>query len=250
MKIATSWRKASSMVAGLAVCTVVGMDRSVEATEPLTVTSITLSPDPKEYTGPCPGLIKFQGTITATGHGALTYRFARSDGAIAPIETLSFNGPGTKTVESSWYLGAPYDGWQSLMVLTPTPLESAPARFDLKCSVIEPTASPSEVLRATAVDLVAEPQTYKGPCPTTIRFRGTVDIEGEPGTVTYRFTRSDGATGAVEALAVAIPGKKTVVTRWTVGDKPGEVLEVWQKLWILGPVAMESRAAGVRVECD
>ncbi len=100
--------------------------------------SASLAAVPTEYTGACPTTIKFNGAITARRAGRVQYRFVRSDGATAPIQTLDFATPGTKPVGITWTLGGPtlptYSGWEAVRIVYPTLLESNKAGFSIKCA--------------------------------------------------------------------------------------------------------------------
>ncbi len=97
----------------------------------------TLSADPVTYTGPCPAVITFKGKITVTKACKLQYKFIRSDGALAPVQTLEFTGPGSKDVSTTWTLGGPglpsYSGWEAIKVIYPQNVESNKANFTIRC---------------------------------------------------------------------------------------------------------------------
>lgn len=93
----------------------------------------TLKADPATYTGTCPGKITFKGSITATEPGRVQYKFIRSDGALAPTETLNFSKPGSKFVSSTWTIGKDYSGWKAIKVIYPQELESNKANFKIVC---------------------------------------------------------------------------------------------------------------------
>jgi len=102
----------------------------------------------------------------------------------------------------------------------------------------------------TSVELTAEPREYQGPCPATVQFRGAITVEGGPGTITYLFLRSDGARGPVESMPVAVPGRKTIDTKWTLWRHPPDgPFEGWQRLVVLTPQGIESKPAGFRLSC-
>ena len=81
-------------------------------------------------------MVAFRGRIHATGgRGRVSYRFTRSDGATAPIQTVEVDRPITQ-VETTWTLGGPtetFEGWQALQILEPQPITSVPARFRIRC---------------------------------------------------------------------------------------------------------------------
>jgi hypothetical protein len=99
------------------------------------VTGIVVGVDQYPFTGPCPKTIHFWGTITASGPGAVTYRWERSDGtgatSTAP-ETIIFTAAGSQTVTNLWTRGEG-TGWQRLHVLTPDNAVSSQVDFVMTC---------------------------------------------------------------------------------------------------------------------
>ena len=86
------------------------------------------------FTGTCPNVFTFTGTITSTVAGDVTYRWLRSDGALAPVETINFAAPGSQTVSTTWTLSAEGTKWQQLQILTPTVTRSNQSSFTLTCT--------------------------------------------------------------------------------------------------------------------
>lgn len=103
--------------------------------------SAKLTADPESYSGPCPTTIRFKGEITVTNITRpplkLQYRFIRSDGASAPVKTLTFGKDGMRPVSTTWRLGGPglptYEGWQAIKVVYPQDVESNKANFKIEC---------------------------------------------------------------------------------------------------------------------
>ncbi len=100
----------------------------------------TLVAIPPSYPGKCPKTIKFEGQITVANIKKplkLQYRFIRSDGATAPLETLTFDNNGTKKIDTTWTLGGPglptYEGWVAIKVIYPQDVESNKANFKIEC---------------------------------------------------------------------------------------------------------------------
>jgi hypothetical protein len=84
----------------------------------------------------CPIRYNFTGTLTTNGPTTVTYKWERSDGATAPVQTISFGAAGTQTVTTDWTLGAAgfsYNGWERLHILTPNDVTSNQANFVLTC---------------------------------------------------------------------------------------------------------------------
>ncbi|HEX8831288.1 MAG TPA: hypothetical protein VF705_08995, partial [Longimicrobium sp.] len=87
-------------------------------------------------TGACPVQVTFTGTVQATGPGTVRYQWERSDGAAARPFSINFTAAGTRTVRSTWTLGAPgreTSGWQRLRLLEPHATASEPASFRFRC---------------------------------------------------------------------------------------------------------------------
>ena len=93
----------------------------------------TLTASPAAYSGNCPTTINFRGMITASEAGRVQYKFIRSDGANAPVQTLSFTAPGTKPVNTTWMLGRSYTGWEAVKIVYPQEVESNKANFKITC---------------------------------------------------------------------------------------------------------------------
>jgi hypothetical protein len=92
-----------------------------------------LRADPSDYTGPKPARIQFHGRISAVGgSGTVSFRFIRSDGASAPVQTVTFDGPGSKDVATEWQLSGDYQGWEAIKTIDPQALESEHATFKVQ----------------------------------------------------------------------------------------------------------------------
>ncbi len=102
-------------------------------TPPFTVSDVQASVAPTSFTGACAKQFDFTGQITANGVGTVTYRWERSDGVNGPDETVDFDGPGTKAVNTSWSLSTSGTHWQQLHVLAPNDVTSNQASFTLNC---------------------------------------------------------------------------------------------------------------------
>lgn len=101
-----------------------------------------LTASPTSFSGKCPALIKFSGTISVSAPGKIQYKFIRSDGANAPVQTLEFDKPGIRTVNTTWTLGGPglpvYEGWEAIQVVYPQQVTSNKAGFKVECSEKKP----------------------------------------------------------------------------------------------------------------
>jgi hypothetical protein len=108
------------------------------------------------------------------------------------------------------------------------------------------TPSPPPVgFRVIEAWLQVDAPVHAGRCPVTLRFRGRISAVGGSATVSYRFLRSDGATGPVHSVTFDSPGSKDVETTWRLGGS----YRGWQALKILDPQEMQSERAAFQVTC-
>lgn len=108
------------------------------------VEGLEVRADPADYTGTCPVKVKFSATITvAGGSGSVTYKWISSDNDTSPAKTLTFAGPGSQDVSSSWTVDAAtvptHGGWSSIEIIDPVSTLSdgaatTRAPFTFKCA--------------------------------------------------------------------------------------------------------------------
>jgi len=207
--------------AGTVTRSVVTTVNSAPPPLPFAVTSVVANTAPSTFTGACPKTFTFYATITANGPGTVTYRWERSDGGYSDIQSITFFEAGIKTTTLQWELSGPASGWHRIHVLTPYDAASNPVYYTLNCS--------GESL-VTDIIVGVDQYPFTGPCPKTIHFWGTIAASG-PGTVTYRWERSDNTTAtAPETITFAAAGSQTVANLWTRGEGTG-----WQRLHVLTP---------------
>jgi hypothetical protein len=101
------------------------------------VVEVSLIADPADYVGSCPTIFRFHGTIRVEGEGEVSYKFGRSDRSRGPVRTIRVTSSSVARVETEWHLGKqperPFEGWQTLEVLTPQPVTSERATFRMTC---------------------------------------------------------------------------------------------------------------------
>lgn len=84
------------------------------------------------------------GTINTNGAGTVQYQWERSDGAIAPIKSVTFAQAGTQTVSETWSLSGDYAGWMRLKIISPTvDLRSNQTAMVSQCVAPTPTPAPT-----------------------------------------------------------------------------------------------------------
>jgi hypothetical protein len=214
----------------------------------LQVTGAALQADPINYVGPCPVRITFSGRISVNSSGSVSYKFLRNDGASAPIQTLTFDGPGSQDISTTWDLGASgmtYSGWEQIQILEPQALTSNQATFSIQC---QDQPGPSGGLQVVEAILRADPFDYVGPCPARITFSGRISVTGS-GTVSYRFLRSDGASAPIQTLTFDGSGSQDISTTWDLGGA-GFNYSGWEQIQILEPQALTSNQATFSIQCQ
>lgn len=199
------------------------------------VTGVTADVDPKIFSGACPKSITYSGTITTNGPGTVTYKWVRSDGE-SETRTINFTAAGSRTVTSSnvtYNQSATH--WAKLQVTAPNAMISDQAKFTLSC------VSPAIV---TLVSVNVNPTSFTGTCPHTFHFNGTIRVNA-PGTVTYRWERSDG-TSDTRTMQFSAAGDKTIES----GDfKSGSSGTFWARLHVLTPNDKTSNQATFTLTC-
>ena|GEM_PF-2602777 len=206
---------------------------------PFAVTSATAVVDPTNFTGSCPSPFTFTATIVANGPGTVTYIWEslNSSGYYdkSNVQSIIFDAAGTKTATLHWDLKASDSGQHRVHILTPNDLMSVPVYYELNCG---------GGLLVTGLVVGVDKFPYTGPCPKTINFWGTISTNG-PGTVIYRWERSDGSATTPETLTYTAAGSKTVTNTWILGEGTA-----WQRLHVLPPDEMTSSQVDFTLTCD
>jgi hypothetical protein len=105
---------------------------------------------------------------------------------------------------------------------------------------------PQAKFRVVNVILRADPANYNGPCPVTINFRGRIEAADGPGSVSYKFLRSDSADAPVSSASFAGTGNQAVFSSWSLG----RTYSGWQQVQILDPGNLTSANADFSVHCQ
>ncbi len=113
---------------------------------PFAVTNVTAQVTPSSSSGSCPKTFSFSATITVNKAGTVQYKWERSDGASGSVETLTFAGPGSKTVTDSWNLGTAGTHWKRVRIVSPNAMVSNKAQFSLSCLTVPPVITIVPVL--------------------------------------------------------------------------------------------------------
>jgi hypothetical protein len=125
---------------------------------------------------------------------------------------------------------------------TPTPTQTATGTLlPSDTPTWTPTVYHFAITNLTAsVDIPS----YDGACPVTFNFSAAITSNG-PGTITYRWERSDSAQAPENSLTFDSASTQNVNTQWHLGA-PGTH---WQALHILSPVDLVSNQATFTLNC-
>jgi hypothetical protein len=96
----------------------------------------------------------------------------------------------------------------------------------------------------TGVTASANPPSATGSCPATANFFATITATG-PGTVTYRWERSDGSTSSVQSVVFATAGPQIVSNSWPLSASGG----YWELIHVYTPNEMASNQASFTLSC-
>jgi hypothetical protein len=108
-------------------------------------------------------------------------------------------------------------------------------------------AAQAQMPPVNRVTAAARPAHYDGRCPASIEFVGTIFMNYQA-TVSYRWERSDGASGPVETVVVQGP-RQGAVTRWQLRRPVGEVFQGVETLHVLSPIDIYSNPAKFQMVC-
>jgi hypothetical protein len=131
------------------------------------------------------------------------------------------------------------------------PFALAAAALALPAAAQPNVAGAVPAARVIGAKLEAQPREYKGPCPVTIKFVGSIETAG-PSAVKYVFDRNDSAidTNDRHFTLTAAPFHQPVETTWTLGG-PGMNYAGWEQIRIEVPNAgFRSNKAEFEIHCD
>jgi hypothetical protein len=180
------------------------------APAPFAVLGVTATVDPSTFSGACPKNFSCYAVITVNGPGTVTYVWENSEPRVSAVQTLTFDAAGSKSVTTGWPRDASGAYWFHVRTLAPNGMVSNQANLTLSCfTAYEP---PPALFQVQSVSLNVTPLTYTGPCPSSFTCSATITVSA-PGTVTYRWERSDG-TSALQYITFTTAGSKTVTSGW------------------------------------
>jgi hypothetical protein len=167
------------------------------------------------------------------------YRF-RAEVTGNPTPTIEFNRDDS---EGAWgndvaqvNLGAGESFTLEATATNSAGSDTASVEIDSECEAVP--------FAVTSVTANVDPPSFTGACPKRFDFSAVITVNG-PGTVTYTWERSDGASAPTESIDFAAAGSQTVTADWTVGTSGSR----WRRLRILTPNEMVSNQANFTLTC-
>lgn len=101
----------------------------------------------------------------------------------------------------------------------------------------------------TGISASVLPTNYSGACPKKFDFTANVTVNAA-GSVTYKWVRSDGASGSSQTMTFGGAGSAVVAPDdWTLGGS-GTTYSGWEKVQILTPNSTESNQATFNLACS
>lgn len=98
----------------------------------------------------------------------------------------------------------------------------------------------------TGVVVTVSPSTYSGGCPKTFQFAARITANA-PGTVTYKWERSDGASSSPQTAVLTAAGVQIVRSSWELSQAS---FSGWERLHILAPNDLTSNKAAFTLNCE
>lgn len=90
-----------------------------------------------------------------------------------------------------------------------------------------------------------DPSDFSGPCPKNFSCSAVITVNG-PGTVTYRWERSDGGSSPTQTVTFGAAGSQTVTTGWPRASAGN----YWVRVRILTPNELISNQASFNLMCS
>jgi serine/threonine-protein kinase len=153
-----------------------------------------------------PTSFSYQGTVTATAPGPVSYRWLYSSGQQGPVQTVDFAAPGYRQVTGSTVQTMTAGtGWAEIQMLSPAELTSNKASYNLLCG-----GNAAGISAAGAIQSASQTTTCGTSAPT---FTATGSITSRKAqTVTYYWALSDGRSTPPATMTFSGPGKQQAET--------------------------------------
>jgi hypothetical protein len=192
------------------------------------------------------GMYRGSEILDAAGYSTIRYRIVADSGTRAFSHTLT---PAERDAGiASFGSTAETPAEQTLSI---DPISATPTALGYEAGKKDVNKLPKSAaeFQVTGISLKVEIEKLNGPCPAVLKFVGSVTVNA-PGTVKYRFLRSDVAVGPVEILHFDAAGTKTVSTMWTLGGPDLMTYDGWQAIRVLSPNVLESDKALFSLRCE
>ncbi|WP_187414454.1 hypothetical protein [Nonomuraea sp. PA05] len=208
---------------------------------------------PAKQSGGCPTTVGFSAVVAAKGTGTVRYRWVRGDGSRSAVKGVRVSGTRKVVVRDRQTFDRTTSGWQAVEILGRKGL-SAKARFSVTCrgpvTVWDDRhhlpARPGKPLVAAA-SVTADPPSYGGACPATVRFTGTIQVSRTPAKVDFQWIDSATGEGPAQSLHFAANGPRSrqVVLPMGVGSSTSG----WKAIRLL-TAGHDSGRAAYQVTCE
>lgn len=100
----------------------------------------------------------------------------------------------------------------------------------------------------TSVEARVVPVSHNGSCPAVFQVKGVIQSAG-PGTVSFRWERSDNTHTGVARYTFRARERKIVTYNWRLSKPSNVTYHGWVRLHVVAPVSMESPAARFELHC-
>ncbi|NWG12890.1 MAG: hypothetical protein HXY20_05065 [Acidobacteria bacterium] len=167
---------------------------------------------PLTYQGSCPVTLQFAGKIGSSVSGPIQYRFVRSDGAIAPITSITVEAGKSHAVETKWTLARSATAWMEIEILYPQPMKSNRVEFKVDCSTAGGTSSTTGRARPAGKAIPAPQQAQE-----------TVSPARPAGKAIPKEKADSQARPAGKATAKPAVASQSRATFFVAGDRTGVV---------------------------
>ncbi|HVT69287.1 MAG TPA: putative Ig domain-containing protein, partial [Trebonia sp.] len=187
-----------------------------------------------------PTSFSYQGTITATAPGPVSYRWLYSSGQQGPVQTVDFAAAGHRQVTGSTVQAMTAGtGWAEVQMLSPAQVTSNKASYQLLCG------RAAGIGAAGAVQPASQTAACGAPAP---RFTATGFITSRKAqTVTYHWALSDGRSTPPATMTFSGAGRQQAETLFfTPGGNPSSGAAV---LVVTSPAAATSAPVPYTLSC-
>ncbi|MGH3212067.1 MAG: protein kinase domain-containing protein [Trebonia sp.] len=203
---------------------------------------VTVTPPVTVATCATAASFTYNGTVTATEAGTLSYRWLYSSGKQGPVQALNFTAAGSQHVSGGTVKATKAgSGWAEITMLSPAAKTSNRATYKLLCS----TANGQLALSASVRPAAQTVSSCAGAAPS-LTASGAITSK-KAGTVGYYWALANGQDSAAATVAFTTPGTKAVAPLTITPPAlpaSGEAVLV-----VTSPVAAASSPAAYSVSC-